>query len=293
MATNWKDNIGNAAVDELLDGFSLEMTAKDIESLRQAKDGIPSGTPISVTFLPGDNMPSRVAAAVAVKESGFMPVSHISARRLSSHDDLTTFLDTLRGAAGIKRVFVVAGDTPQPLGPFEDALAVIQTDELLKHGIDTVGIAGYPEGHPNIPQLQLWNALKSKHKALTSGGQEVEIITQFVFDYDAVLQWLERVRQDANIHVKVRVGIPGPASVKTLLRFATRCGVGASAKVMAKYGVSITKLLYTARPDALINDFADRFNPRVHGDVRFHFYPFGGLERTTEWIQNYRSMANG
>src|SRR3982074_1287405 len=64
----------------------------------------------------------------------------------------------------------------------------------------------------------------------------------------------------------VRVGLPGPASVKTLLRFARRCGVGATASVMAKYGVSITQLLNTAGPSALIDEFLEHLNPSIHGD---------------------------
>jgi len=278
----------HAGTGGLLEGYSLEMTAKDIASLRDARANIPSGTPISVTFLPGEDLPSRVAAALAVKECGFVPVSHLSARRLSSLEDLTSFLAALKDRVGIERAFVVAGDPPQPLGPFDDALAVIQRGDLSDYGIRRVGISGYPEGHPDIPQAKLWDALKAKHKALVEGGYTAEIVTQFGFDSEAVLHWLELLRQEANIHVKVRIGLPGPASVKTLLRFATRCGVGASARVMLKYGVSITKLLNTAGPDRLIEDFNERLRPTVHGDVKFHLYPFGGLKPTTEWARDYR-----
>ena len=271
----------------LISDYSLEMTAKDLESLRDARYGIPAGTPVSVTFLPGEDLPARVAAASAVREYGFIPVPHISARRLHSYDDLRNFLGRLDQAIQIERAFVVAGDPPQPMGPFEDALAVIRTGELHKFGVRKVGISGYPEGHPNIPQEKLWTALKEKHKLLREYGHDVEIMTQFAFDAGSVLTWLERVRQETAIDVRVRVGIPGPASVKMLLRFATRCGVNASAKVMAKYGVSITKLVNSAGPEALIDAFAERLDRRLHGDVKFHFYSFGGLKKTTDWINDY------
>src|SRR3546814_1655132 len=52
------------------------------------------------------------------------------------------------------------------------------------------------------------------------------------------------------------LGVPGPTSVKRLLSFAARCGVGASAGVMKKYGFSITQLLTTAGPDKLVNNLA-------------------------------------
>ena len=172
--------MAHAATGGLLEGYSLEMTAKDIASLRDARADIPSGTPISVTFLPGEDLPSRVAAALAVKECGFVPVSHISARRLSSREDLTSFLAALKDRVAIERAFVVAGDPPQPMGPFDDALAVIQRGDLSDYGIKRVGISGYPEGHPDISQAQLWDALRAKHKALVEGGYTAEIANRIV-----------------------------------------------------------------------------------------------------------------
>ena len=59
---------------------------------------------------------------------------------------------------------------------------------------------------------------------------------------------------------------------------------------MAKYGLSITKLLGTAGPDRLIEGLAEGLQP-AHGDVRLHFYPFGGIERTVAWIDTY--VASG
>jgi methylenetetrahydrofolate reductase (NADPH) len=280
-----------ATAGHIIDNYSIEMTAKDMESLREARNAIRKKTAISVTFLPGEDMHARVTAATLVKSFGFTPVPHISARRLLSHEDLTTFLSRLRLEAGVERAFVVAGDPPKALGPFEDALAVIRTGELAEIGVRKVGISGYPEGHPDIPDEKLWDALRTKHLTLTEQGLGVEIMTQFAFDSAPVLRWLERVRQDAKIAATVRVGLPGPASVKTLLRFAARCGVGATASVMAKYGVSITQLLNTAGPSALIDEFLEHLNPRIHGDVRFHFYPFGGLKKTVDWIQDYTMVS--
>jgi methylenetetrahydrofolate reductase (NADPH) len=105
-----------------------------------------------------------------------------------------------------------------------------------------------------------------------------------------VLDWLAKLR-DGGIAAPVRIGVPGPASVKTLLRFAARCGVGASASVMAKYGVSITKLLNTAGPDALIAELAASIDPARHGEVVLHFYPFGGLAKTAQWVRDFSTSV--
>ena len=57
----------------MVDGYSLEMTAKEIDGLREAAPLIRPGTQIAVTFLPGEEMEQRVEAAVLVRELGFEP----------------------------------------------------------------------------------------------------------------------------------------------------------------------------------------------------------------------------
>ncbi|MEZ5709308.1 MAG: methylenetetrahydrofolate reductase [Blastomonas sp.] len=284
------DAVSGAAngASRLLDHYSIEMTAKDVPQLEKAAHLIPPGTKIPVTYLPNESFDARIAAAARVRQLGFLPIPHISARRLASHDELRRFLEGLRRDAQIDHAFVVAGDPPEPLGPFEDALAIIRTGLLAEYGVKRVGISGYPEGHPEIGNDRLWTASVEKQLELDRRGHDFAIVTQFAFDADPVLAWLEGLRANG-VNALIRIGIPGPASVRTLLRFAARCGVGASTRVMAKYGVSITRLLATAGPDRLIEDFAQRLDPAIHGDVLLHLYPFGGLEATAQWAHDYRN----
>lgn len=111
------------------------------------------------------------------------------------------------------------------------------------------------------------------------------IVTQFAFDADAMLAWLKELRARGHDHA-VRIGVPGPAGIKTLARFAAMCGVGASAAVFAKYGISIGKLIGTAGPDKFVDRLAAGLGPE-HGPVRLHFYPFGGIGKTVGWIRDY------
>ena len=83
-------------------------------------------------------------------------------------------------------------------------------------------------------------------------------------------------------------GVPGPAGIKRLLAFAARCGVGASTSVLKKYGISVTNLLGSAGPDKLVDAFAKGLD-REHGRVRLHFYPFGGMVKTLEWVHGYNA----
>jgi len=279
------------SIQDLLNNYSIEMTAKDVAHLEQAADVIPKGTKIPVTFLPGETFEMRIAAAKRVKELGFLPIPHISARRLSSQEELEGYLSGLQREVGTDHAFVVAGDPPQPMGPYEDALSIIRSGLLAKYGIKRVGISGYPEGHPEIGNEKLWNAMREKQIAIQERGHDFAVVTQFSFDAEPVLNWLEQVRA-AGVQATVRVGIPGPASVKRLLAFAARCGVGASTKVMAKYGLSITKLLSTAGPDQIVQEYAEKLDKAKHGDVLLHFYPFGGLRTTAEWVRDARAKSH-
>ena len=271
----------------LLGNYSIEMTARDIGQLEEAADLIPPDTRIPITFLPGETFEMRIAAAKRVRELGFLPIPHISARRLRSQQELEDFLCGLQQEVGTDHAFVVAGDPAQPMGPYEDALAIIHSGLLAKYGIRRIGIAGYPEGHPDIADEALWRAKLQKQAALLERGHEFVVVTQFAFAAQPVLDWLEGVRA-AGIHALVRVGVPGPASVKRLLAFAARCGVAASGNVMKKYGLSLTKLLSTAGPDRLIEDYARGLDTARHGQVLLHFYPFGGLRATAEWVRDFR-----
>jgi methylenetetrahydrofolate reductase (NADPH) len=273
------------SAEPVTDGYSLEMTAKDIASLREAAPLITPGTPVAVTFLPGEEAEARVEAAKAVRALGFEPMPHFSARRITSREAFERYLEAVVSEAGVKRCFVIAGDPPEAEGPFEDSSALIGTGAFERAGIQAIGVGGHPEGHPNMTQQQCWDVLQSKCVDIERRGMAPLIVTQFAFDADGLLDWMKQLRE-RGIEAPVRLGVPGPAGIKTLLRFASRCGVGASASVMAKYGLSITNLLGSAGPDKLVDALAAGMGPE-HGPVRLHFYPFGGLKRTVEWIKEY------
>ena len=276
-----------AAAIGLLNGFSLEMTGKDVPGLQDARDVIPAGTKVNVTFLGNEDLEMRVAAAKAVKDMGLIPVPHISARRLASQDQLEEFLGRLHEVGATEHIFAVGGDPAEPEGPYPDALSVIRTGLLPKYGVHEVSIAGYPEGHPDIETDVLWRHLEDKSAALQEQALDAVILTQFAFDTDPVTTWIKAVR-DRGIDTQIRVGTPGPAGVKRLLGFARRFGIGANAMIVKKYGFSLTNLMGTAGPDRFVTDLSALLaaDPAA-GDIRLHFYTFGGLRATAEWARGY------
>lgn len=269
----------------ITDGYSLEITARDAASLHKAAPRMPPQTPIAITFLPGEGLEERISATKAVRALGFEPMPHFSARRLGSNADFTEYLERVVNEAGVKRCFVIAGDPSTSSGPFHESSDLLESGAFERAGIQAVGVGGHPEGHPNMDSRACWEVLKKKVRIIEDRGMAPLIVTQFGFDPQPFLEWLKKLRLQG-IHCPARIGVPGPASIATLLRFAARCGVGASSAVMSKYGVSLSKLISTTGPDNLVDALAKGLEPK-HGPTRLHFYPFGGLERTVDWINDY------
>jgi methylenetetrahydrofolate reductase (NADPH) len=267
--------------------FSLEMTGKDIAGLEDAHPTIPEGARVNITFLGNEDPQLRLDAARAVQRLGFVPVPHISARRLPTQEALRDYLEGLRADGNSDEVFVIGGDPSSPHGPYPDALSIIRSGLLQQYGVRHVGISGYPEGHPAIADHALWAALADKQAELEAQGLTGSIITQFGFDVDAVLAWVQRVRE-IGIELPVRVGVPGPAGIRRLLTYAARFGVGTSTSIAKKYGLCLANLMGTAGPDKFLRGLAANHDPAVHGDVEVHFYTFGGLKATAEWAARFQ-----
>jgi methylenetetrahydrofolate reductase (NADPH) len=269
----------------ITEGFSVEITAKDVEGLRDAAPNLPPDTPVAVTFLPGETLQARLTAASEVRALGFEPMPHFSARRIKSEAEFHTMVERMVEEAGVRRCFAIAGDPPKAEGPYSETAMLIETGVFEANGIKAIGVAGHPQGHPNMTEDECFAVIERKCRMILERGMKPLIVTQFGFDPDAFMQWLVELRK-RGIDAPVRIGVPGPTSIKALLKFAARCGVEASASVMSKYGISLASLIGTAGPDKMVNAFASGFGGE-HGRVRLHFYPFGGLVRTAEWIANY------
>lgn len=277
--------------DAFINAFSLEVSAKAMPALRAEADRIPRGTVISIPYLASEDDDARLAAARTVRALGFEPMPHLSARRIGSAAALARFLERAVGEAGVARCLLIAGDLATPAGPFADSASIIQAGLLEHSGIKVVGIGGHPEGHPVMSSDERWQALEGKCQAIEARGMAPLVVTQFAFDADAVLAWLDALRA-RGITVPVLVGVPGPASITRLLRYAAMCGVGASASMLARYGISIGRLIGTAGPEVFVDRLV-RGLTSAHGQVSPHFFPFGGIAPSLEWMAQYRRRISG
>lgn len=271
----------------ITDAYSLEVSAKDIPALTAAAPRILPGSTVSIPYLPGQDDDARLAAARAVRALGLVPMPHLSARRIASLAELESFVTRAVAEAGVERCFVIAGDPSTPLGPFADSSSLIETGVFERAGIQVVGVGGHPEGHPVMSAADRWEVLERKCDSIGRRGMTPLIVTQFGFDADIVLAWLTTLRERGIEH-PVRVGVPGPAGIAVLARYAALCGVSACASMWSKYGISLGKLFGTAGPDAFVDRLAAGLTEE-HGEVSLHFFPFGGIAQSVKWIAQYRT----
>ncbi len=256
--------------------FSIEVTRPSVAEISGLGEILPPATPVYLSAVPTQSTQELVGSAAGLRKAGLEPVAHVAARRLTNAEQLSELLNAVRGEADMRRLLVIGGDV-DALGPFPDALAVIQKGRLREAGIEEIGIAGYPEGHARIPSDRMEAALDQKIAAARAAGLQVHIVSQFSFSPDAVVGWLERLRQ-CGIAVPVKAGMAGPTSLTALLRYAKRCGVNASLRGLASGAGS--GLVGNVGPDRILAALAAAGGI---GDVSAHYFSFGGVLQTARY----------
>ncbi len=270
--------------------YALEVTGKGIAQVESARAEIPAGTQINIAFLGNETHLQRINAARIIRTCGFEPVPIISSRRLRSRQDADDLISALIAEAAPKRFLFVGGDPSAPVGPYTDSLELLKSGILDRSDIRNAGIVAYPEGHPKIDADTLWHSLKWKNAYLQSVGCSVEITTQFGFDSSAIILWLKRLRAEG-IDAPVRIGIPGPADVARLLRFARQFGVVASTAIARRYGLSLTNLLQRVGPERFWDQLQSHMDKEDLGIVLYHLYPFGGIAEGVRWMNGRRPAS--
>ncbi len=270
-----------ARIAAFMQGFSLEAMRPSAADLDTLKGLAPAGTHIYLSSIPSRPADELVGYAHAIRLAGFEPVPHLAVRNFKSFETIESVLARLAEQAKIRRALVIAGDRDSSDGPLTDAIELVESGLLPRHGVREVGIAGYPDGHPRIPADTLDRALAAKVEAAGQTGLDVHIVTQFTFDPSAILRWIGRLR-DLGIDHPVRVGMAGPTSLSSLLSYARRCGVKASADALTRQGGLLKQLIGSSAPDMIVRAVAEADADKL-GDVAPHFFAFGGVGATARW----------
>ncbi|MFY9624140.1 MAG: methylenetetrahydrofolate reductase [Rhodoplanes sp.] len=274
-----------AAAARLIAGFlrgvSFETTRLAAADLAAAKD-LGGDVSLYISAIPSRPAEEQIAVATALRAHGVEPIPHIAVREFASVQALAARLARLVEQASVRRVLIIAGDRAEPAGPFHAAIELIESGLLQDCGIQDIGIAGYPDGHPRIAPLDLDRALAAKIEAAGQTGLRVHVVTQFAFAAEPILGWLARLR-DLGIDNPVRIGFAGPATLTGLLRFARICGVKTSAQALARNAGLARNMFARTTPDRLVRPIAEACANGQFGEVTPHLYSFGGLAATIRW----------
>jgi methylenetetrahydrofolate reductase (NADPH) len=267
----------------LIAASSIEISPRDPLAGGALRDLFAPDTTIFVAHPPSVTCGDIVAACARLYRAGFNAVPHVAARRLASLIAASDFLERAAGDAGVAEALVIGGDPDWPAGPFRDATSLIDSGVLECHGLDRVGFAAYPEGHPLITTHALEVALDTKLALARRHGLTPSLITQFGFEPAPIVSWIAALRR-RGVDCPVRIGVAGPASVATLARFAVRCGIGASMRALARGHAAFARILSDAAPDQLIAALVASEDTRAPIDG-LHVFTFGGVRHTAEWMR--------
>jgi methylenetetrahydrofolate reductase (NADH) len=276
---------------ELASEASIEVTPKHADKLAELDAVLPAGTRVYITALPGSDPGDLVRAASLARSAGHVPVPHIAARGLAGDGALDELLGGLAEHAAVDDVLVVAGGIKTPAGAYSGAMDVLRSGLLERHGIVRAGVAGHPEGSPDITPEAVREALAEKNAFAESSSIELRIVTQFALAAEPYLVWERRIREQGN-RLPIVAGIPGVTSPPTLLKYALACGIGPSIEVLRKQSGGLLKLATTRlwKPDAVAEGIAAGVVADPDSLIRgLHLFPFGGLDRSAAWLAELRT----
>lgn len=263
--------------------FSLETTPHSAAKIVDFHEHLRAGATVYITFLPGSDLNDTIAVARRLRNEGFNPVPHIAARSIVSRSVLEQSLARLAGEANVTQALLIGGAIPAPLGEYSDTMQILATGLFDKYGIVRIGVAGHPEGSPDIPEEAVRQALKWKNDFANRTAASMYIVTQFCFEAAPIIQWDKHIQAEGN-QLPIHIGIPGLATLKTLMAHAKACGIGPSMRFISRQAMNVAKLLTVAAPDKLVADLAayQSGNARC-GIENVHMYPLGGLKKSAQW----------
>lgn len=243
---------------------------------------LPRDLVVTVTASPRRGIEPTIRLTERLARAGYAAVPHLAARLVANDAHLVSILHRLQAVA-VDDVFVIGGDGPEPAGAFADAPAILRSMQRLGSNGDAripgrVGIAGYPEGHPRIPDRELDRALREKAPLASY------VVSQMCFDADVITGWVDRLR-DADIELPVHAGVAGRVDPRTLLRVSSRIGVGDSAAFLRKHRHAMLRLVLPGAfgPDRLVLALAPGLADPARGLSGLHLYTLGDIAATEAW----------
>ena len=234
--------------------FSLEIGPKtDLDTLPALKD-------VYITMLPGGDYKETAEQAAKLVKKDLNPIPHFPARSIENDVQLKEYIARCKDV-GVKQVLVIGGSR-EPIGSFDSSIQILETGyfEQMK-----IGIAGHPEGSPDISDSKLEKAMNDKKPYADY------IVTQWLLDSQKIIDFISKQT------IPVHVGITGPLKITSLIKFANIVGAKNSLNFLKSNFSKALDLMKPKDPNDLIGKV------KSHTDF-FHIYTFGGLKETNKWL---------
>lgn len=184
---------------------------------------------VSVTYGAGGTTRERTHNTVIrlKKETTLIPAAHLTcvgASKGEVDEVVRAYYD-----AGIRHIVALRGDAldasvPYKAHPDGYAYASDLVYGLKKIGDFEISVAGYPEAHPEAPDMD--TDIQHLKQKIDAGATRV--ITQYFFDAEVYLRYLEKVRAKG-ITVPVVPGILPVTNYAQVKKFSAMCGASVPA----------------------------------------------------------------
>ncbi len=263
---------------QLLEGMTYELIP--LKNVHDQSDFLPANSTMSVTCSPAKTIDDTLDLCEIFSTKGHTTIPHFAARMVESEEHIDRIVNRIK-EQGIRTIFIIGGDADQR-GPFYDAASFLRSLLERKPDIDTVGIGSYPDGHADIPESSLDEALLEKQELILGAGYEGYIATQMCFDANKIAEWLSKKRQ-AGISLPCHLGVPGAVDTKRLLSISLRLGIGHSTSFLKKNRTTVFRLLSPGKydPNKLLAPLSNQANElKIKG---IHCFTFNSVDTTEEW----------
>lgn len=267
------------AMSDLVANLHYEIVP--MKTIEQAIDDLPPGADVSVTCSPARGIVATQGYTDRLLSLGHRPVPHLAARLVEGPEHAAQLAGWLR-AHSIPEVFVIAGDAPDPAGPYEGALPFMRDLLAADPGVERLGFTGYPDGHSLIDHDELDSQLQAKQALLAEAGVHGWVSTQMCFAEDKIRSWIE-TRRAAGISLPIRLGVPGVVDRARLMNMGTRLGIGASMRYLSKNRSTVMHLMAPGGfdPTDMVVAFAD--DAERLGIEALHSFTFNAVADTRVW----------
>lgn len=257
-----------------------------IKGALEAAEHLPRDAEVTISCSPTLGIENTLALAEELSERGFFRVvPHLAARLVTGTGHLNGLLRRMEDS-GLRKTFVVGGDSAEPHGPFTSGLDLLEAMSRFGHGFERIGAPAYPEGHPFIDEERLARAFLDKQRFASYA------VTQICFEPQKILGWLEGIRR-RGVSLPVYVGMPGAVERRELLRVSLKIGIGNSVRLLRKQRGITGQLM--AHNSYTPNDLVESLSPYVgdaeHGVRGFHINTFNQVETTERWRAHMLASA--